>query len=127
MTQQKYPSIKFHFISEFEPEVKEKDYSHSTKDYAQFFFLFLLVVSCFVCVFFFGGGVAKSVSTSFNSIINNMALSGLIAGTLRLAVAFGVTGLFTYSIGKLNIVNTGMIEESYVAPVKNFFNRYGTY
>jgi PAT family beta-lactamase induction signal transducer AmpG len=109
-----------------EPENKEKDHQHSTTDYARFFFLFLLIAGCFVTVFFFSADAANSATKSLRELFGNKALASLIVGTIRLSVAVGVAGLFAFGIGKSGLVNTDMVEEGYVAPVKNFFERYGT-
>ncbi|MCO4795021.1 MAG: MFS transporter, partial [Bacteriovoracaceae bacterium] len=109
-----------------EPEVKEKEHQHSTVDYARFFFLFILIAASFVTVFFLSADVSANMKKSLIEVFNNKALASLIVGTLRLGVAIGCAGLFAFGIGKSGLVNTDMVEEGYIAPVKNFFDRYGT-
>ena len=109
-----------------EPEVKSNRESiHSTKDYARFFFLFLLIAGTFVAVFFTSADLVGAAKKSLTEIFNNKHLAGFIVGTLRLGVAVGVAGLVAFGLGKSGAVNTDMVEEGYVDPVKNFFERYG--
>ena len=109
-----------------EPEVKVKEgIGHSTTDYARFFFLFLLVASVFVGVFFFSADLSSSLTKSLTATFNNKALGGLVVGSLRLALAVSVAVGFAFGLGKSGLVNTDMMEEGYIDPIKNFFDRYG--
>jgi PAT family beta-lactamase induction signal transducer AmpG len=108
-----------------EPEVKVKDYNHSTKDYARFFGLFLAIAACFILVFYNSAEIATTFKTSLNDLFGNKALSSLLVGTLRLGVALGAAALFAKLIGKSGLVNTDMVEEGYLDPIRNFFDRYG--
>lgn len=60
-----------------------------------------------------------------NSVVNNEALSGFVVGALRLAFGVLVAALVALGIGKSRLVNTDMVVEGYVDPIKNFFERYG--
>jgi MFS transporter, PAT family, beta-lactamase induction signal transducer AmpG len=109
-----------------EPELKStKKHTHSTKDYLTFFALFLIVVSVFVCAFYFLGTPTTYLKTSLSDIISNKVLISFVTGTVRLMLSLVVTVLFSFFIAKLKITNMSMIEESYIGPVKNFFDRYG--
>lgn len=109
-----------------EPEIEKKNESlHTTKDYATFFFLFLLVVSVFVTTFYYTGSISTSLKTTLTDLFGNKALSGFIVGTIRLFSSILSAVLFGFLLSKAKIVNTTMIEESYIGPVKNFFDRYG--
>jgi len=109
-----------------EPKIEsKKNHSHSTKDYLTFFGLFILVASVFITVFYFLATPISAVQEKLNSIVSNKALTSFITGSLRLLVSIISTILFGFIIGKTKIANTEMIEESYIGPVKNFFDRYG--
>jgi MFS transporter, PAT family, beta-lactamase induction signal transducer AmpG len=108
-----------------EPELEDNNSTHSTKDYAQFFILFLIIVFCFVGVFYLTSDVTSELKKKLVEIFNNKALAGLIVGTLRLTVSVTGAGIVAFLIGKTGIVNTGMVEEGYISPIKNFFERYG--
>ncbi|MBK24809.1 MAG: MFS transporter [Halobacteriovorax sp.] len=109
-----------------EPEVKISDIEHSTKDYFNFFLLFLVIAGCFVATFALSADLVAMAKKSLSELFGNKALAGLLVGTVRLAVAIGVAALCALGIGKSGVVNTDMVEEGYVAPVKNFFERYGS-
>ncbi len=109
-----------------EPDATEKTHKHSTADYVRFFFLFLLIASFFIFTFRFTADIALAAKMNLEELLGNKALSSLIVGTLRLTVAVGVTGLFAMVLRKLRVINTDMVEEGYVEPIQNFFQRYGT-
>jgi len=104
---------------------KDAEKKHSTSDYARFFFLFLLIAASFVATFFLSADLVSEIKKSLVDLLQNKALAGFIVGTLRLGVAVVVAILFTLGIKKSGIVNTDMVNEGYVDPVKNFFDRYG--
>lgn len=108
-----------------EPEVESSKTNHSTKDYFNFFLLFLVIAGCFVATFALTADIVTMAKNSLGEIFGNKSLAGLLVGTIRLAVAIVVAGVAALGIGKSGIVNTEMIEEGYIAPVTNFFDRYG--
>jgi PAT family beta-lactamase induction signal transducer AmpG len=108
-----------------EPEVNLKDENHTASDYLRFFFLFLVIAAIFVATFFLSADISTSMQTKLNELLNNNALSGLIVGAIRLGFAVGAAAVFAVFLGKSGIVNTDMVEEGYVDPIRNFFERYG--
>lgn len=110
-----------------EPVVEEKIYAHTykTRDYATFFFLFLLIAGSFVTTFFLSADLADAASAKLNEVFGNEALASLLVGTVRLGVAIIVAAIVAFGVSKTGFVNTEMAVEGYVAPVKNFFERYG--
>lgn len=112
-------------LSSPEPDLAKRDDSHSTKDYIQFFFLFLLIVCCFVTVFYLTGDITSSFKIELVEFLNNKAFAGFIVGFLRLVISVTGAGLVAFLIGQTGLVNTDMVEEGYVSPIRNFFERYG--
>lgn len=108
-----------------EPEVKEKDHKHSTKDYASFFGLFIVIAACFILSFSYTSEIFGSLNSKLNELVGNKALTSFVVGTIRLSFAVFVAALAAKLIGKSKLVNTEMVEEGYVEPIKNFFDRYG--
>ncbi len=104
---------------------RESRHSHTVKDYMTFFALFLIIVSVFVTSFYFLSPAANFIRSFLQEILSNKALIGFITGSARLISSIGVTLVFGLLLAKTKIVNTNMIEESYIGPVKNFFDRYG--
>lgn len=109
-----------------EPKVEGRvETQHSTSEYVRFFILFLIIVSIFIGMFFLSSDMSVPLKKSLNEIFNNKALSGFIVAILRLSIALGAAVLFAIGLGKSGVVNTDLVEEGYVAPIKNFFERYG--
>ena len=104
---------------------RKKNHPYSTKDYVTFFALFLVVVSVFISVFYFLGTPIGQLKQSLKETVSNKALVSFLSGTTRLLISLFATIIFGFLLGKTKIVNTEMIEESYVGPVRNFFDRYG--
>ena len=108
-----------------EPKLAKNDSKHSNKEFVHFFLLFLIIVSCFVGMFYITSDISTSLKNQLQEIFHNKALSGLIIGTLRLTVSIFVAGCVAFIIGKSGVVNTEMVEEGYLSPIRNFFERYG--
>jgi len=108
-----------------EPTVENSKNIHSTKDYATLFFMFLIIAGSFIATFYFTSEITASASKSLKDIVHNKALAGLIVGTIRLASAILVAFSISLFIGKTKVVNTDMVEEGYINPIRNFFQRYG--
>lgn len=110
------------------PEPKtysEKTYAHSTKDYAQFFVLFLFIVGCFIGSFVLMGDIGQEIKTSMTEVLGNKAFGGLISSTVKLLSAICVCVGVMFTLGKTKLVNTEMIEESYISPIRQFFDDHG--
>lgn len=110
-----------------EPETyQEKDYEHSTRDYAQFFGLFLFMVVCFVGTFIYLSDSTEALKLIVTESFGNKALGSLVSSTFRLGAAIIVCVFFMYGINKTKIINTDMVEEGYLKPIKSFFDDHGT-
>lgn len=108
-----------------EPKVIKKLESHSNSQYMQFFALFLLVAAVFVTTFYFTDSITTSTTQKLGAIFKNEDLAGFLIGAIRLGFAISVAAFSAFCIGKSGIVDTSMIKEGYVDPVRNFFDRYG--
>ncbi len=111
---------------------------YEASDYLRFLLLFVLAVTGFILVRFltskdgWGTEIATplydaldSLKTSLTETTGNKTLAGTITGTLRLFAALAVAGLIGYFGMKGGIANRQMVSESYVDPVREFFQRYG--
>ena len=111
-----------------EPEVVagRRIYTYSPAQYGRFFIFFLSAAICFACTFFFGGQV---VERALVEILAQYVLAGKVlafaAEALRFAVALAVAGLAAWTTVKLGWVDRQMVEDTYLAPVRDFFKRYG--
>jgi len=115
------------FTAILRPEPKtdrQKSHEHNSADYLTVFGLFLIIVSFFIAVFYYLGIPSNIVKASLSKTISNGALVTFITSTSRLVISIFAAILFGVFIGKTNLVKTEMIQELYVSPIKNFFQRY---
>ena len=109
-----------------EPTIKRPDESvYSSGDYLRFLLLFVIAVLGFIATFYYSADSAKEIKNSLTETLSNKHLAGFIVQTTRLALALMVASLLAILLVKLNIVNKKMVSATYVAPVKDFFSRYG--
>ncbi len=109
------------------PEPKEaqlRKTKYLDKDYLNFFLLFLIMVATFVGVYVYSGVYVFS-----NSVLKSLLNSSKVMGFLMEVVHFVTSVLVVVIVTKLllltHIFNREMINETYVSPVKEFFQRYG--
>nr|WP_130803044.1 MFS transporter [Acinetobacter ihumii] len=105
-----------------EPQVNRvyKDYKRS--DYYRLVFVFFVAVASFVVTYIYSGNVTDLVTSAAN-ITDTAALFGLEA--LRFLTAAACALLVGYLLVRVGVVNRQMAMETWVAPVLDFFKRYG--
>ena len=105
-----------------EPEVKDvEEKTYAPTDYLGSLLLFALAAGGFVLAFHF------SADLSLDSWLNNKPLAGLMVEVIRLGMGIGVAAVIAKLFMALGFVNREMVKESYLAPVSDFFNRYGVF
>jgi len=109
-----------------EPKSERKETEYSTTDYSRFFLLFLLIVVAFILTFIATADFVKTAKEILTDTFANKHLSGFIVGSLRMVLALLGAYITARILIKLNIVNQQMVNSTYIEPVKDFFNRYGT-
>ncbi|MCI5223885.1 MAG: MFS transporter, partial [Candidatus Electrothrix sp. AR4] len=94
--------------------------------YLRFVFLFVCTVSCFIGVFFLSNDLVAEAKTELAaSFFGHDKLIAFVLETVRLAVAV-LCGLGTaFLLAALNIADRGMVRQTYINPITDFFNRYG--
>jgi PAT family beta-lactamase induction signal transducer AmpG len=108
-----------------EPKSSQIPKKYSTRDYLKFFTLFLTIISAFIATFIFSSHLLEPLQLSLSEILSNQNLAGFIIGTLRIILAIFAAYLATRMLIRSNIVNRAMVDDTYIAPVKDFFSRYG--
>ena len=108
-----------------EPKSERKETEFSTTDYLRFFLLFLSIVVAFILTFIATADFVKTAKGILTDIFANRHLSGFIVGSLRMVLAVLGAYITARILIKLNIVNQKMVNNTYIEPVKDFFNRYG--
>ena len=109
-----------------EPKSERKETEYSTTDYSRFFLLFLLIVVAFILTFIATADFVKTAKEILTDTFANKHISGFIVGSLRMVLALLGAYITARILIKLNIVNQQMVNSTYIEPVKDFFNRYGT-
>lgn len=108
-----------------EPQSKYTKTQYTTQDYIRFLLLFLSMVVTFVLVFIVTADTVKTSKHTLNEVFNNQHLAGFIVGILRMSLAFLCVYLVAKTMMILRIVNQEMVDDTYINPIKKFFDRYG--
>ncbi|KYQ83580.1 transporter [Acinetobacter sp. NRRL B-65365] len=105
-----------------EPQVNRIHKHYKTTDYYRLVFVFFIAVATFVVSYIYSGNVTEAISKSAD-IKDTAALFGLEA--LRFLTATAAALLIGFGLVKIGIVNQQMAKETWVAPILDFFKRYG--
>jgi len=99
--------------------------SYSPSDDARFVFLFVVAASSFILTFYFSGDLSGHIIKDITEVVGNQRLAGFVVETARLCTGIGVAWLVTTLLIRAGVVSQSMMQENYIAPVKDFFGRYG--
>ncbi len=98
--------------------------AYSSRDYLTGLGLFGLAAAAFVITFHFTGRGTLDMKVQLGQWLGSTGLAGLLMECLRLGAGLAAAAV----VGKIcilaDLVNKKMVVASYVAPVKDFFNRY---
>jgi len=109
-----------------EPKQVNQRYSAwSVNDYARFVVLFLLAVLALVLVYILTGPAASAVESRMQVVTGNYVLGSLSGEIVRLALGVGAAAAAAALLIRLGLVQRGMVRETYIEPVRDFFGRYG--
>ena len=98
---------------------------YSALDYGRFVALFLLAVGGFVLCFYFSSSSVNSAKASLERLFDNQYLAGFLVEFLRLVFAGVVAWMITLGSIRAGLVEFKMVEQTYLMPVRDFFQRYG--
>ena len=105
-----------------EPKVDRVYKNYKSSDYYRLVFVFFVAVISFVVTYIYSGQITDAISQA-GSIKDNAALFGLEA--LRFLTATACAIFVGYLLVKFGVVNQQMAKETWIAPVLDFFKRYG--
>lgn len=110
-----------------EPEqTKRSSYRYSASQYIRFFILFLLAAAFFAASFFLTAPLAAWVKESAGAAFGDHGrLLGFLTETGRLFLAMATASVTGWLAVRGGLADRDMVYESYVAPVRDFFVRYG--
>lgn len=101
-------------------------YQYSTQRYLRFLLLFLLVALAFATSFFFSASLVLSVKESLNRQLHlHDELIGFVVEACRFLMALTAAAVVARGIVLIGIVDREMVSDTYVAPLRDFFDRYG--
>ncbi|OED39294.1 MFS transporter [Chromatiales bacterium (ex Bugula neritina AB1)] len=98
---------------------------YQASDYLRFLLVFLISVIAFIAIFKLSSGMASSLKATLTEAFNNRHLAGFLVATIRLACAAAAAWFVALALVGAGVGNRQMIEESYVDPIRDFFQRYG--
>lgn len=111
-----------------EPVTEEsRERRYSPGDYLCFLGLFVSAALAFAAVFFFSAGPASFYKESLNKVFSNQSLAGFLVEAARLFAGVSAAVTTGWLLGMTGIVKRRMVYDTYVAPVKDFFERYGLF
>lgn len=111
-----------------EPEVNRDPsiYRYSSQQYFRLFLVFLGACFCFCMVFFFSGEVVQQVKIKLAELVlNDLRFSGFIGEAIRLLISISAAAAAVYFLVQSHFVNKAMVTETYIEPIKDYFQRYG--
>ena len=109
-----------------EPATHRSDTNpYLASDYLRFLLVFLVAVIAFIATFKLSSGIVGSAKDTLKELFNNRHLASFIVATIRLAIAAAIAWFVAMGLVRVGIGNRQMITESYVDPVRDFFQRYG--
>lgn len=109
-----------------EPVKKESiEVKHTTKQYLQFLMLFIICIIVFIMTFIALKTPVSSAKIMLSSLSGSLPISSFIMETLRLLMSLLMMSLSAYVLSYFKLVDKELVWESYIAPVNDFFQRYG--
>lgn len=105
-----------------EPVVNRVYKNYKSSDYYRLVLVFFIAVISFVVTYIYSGHVTEAISQAGN-IKDSAALFGLEA--LRFLTATAAAIFVGYLLVKIGVVNQQMAKETWIAPILDFFKRYG--
>ncbi len=108
-------------LSMQEPIHRAKNHVFLAQEYLRLVLVFVFSVSAFIACFWFSKDIANTVKAFFN----NTNLSSFLVEVSRLLLAASIAFWVAKLSIKFNVVQRAVVEESYILPIKSFFENYG--
>jgi PAT family beta-lactamase induction signal transducer AmpG len=103
----------------------ESRYLHNTSDYLRFLLLFLLMVVGLVGSYLVTQPLTAGLKQALHGTVFNSHLAAFVAEAIHLATAVIGALLLGLAAVRMKVANRGVLQETYVEPVCDFFSRYG--
>ena len=102
-----------------------KLHQYSAGQYLRFLSLFVLSVALFVFLYAVGSDLANALKVDLTNWLNNAPLANFLIEAARLLGGLGIVVLLIRLVSFTPLYEKQLIHDSYVAPVQEFFQRYG--
>ncbi len=99
--------------------------ARSTGDHAGILFMFVAAVTGFILVFYYSSEPAIVVSRALTGMLGAEAGARFLVETARLGMGVVVAWLIATLMIRAGVVSRDMMQDTYMAPLKDFFRRYG--
>ena len=97
----------------------------SAFDNMRFLLLFVVAVSGFLSVFFLTKDFIRGLGLDLSSLVGSRHLAGLFLEVVRIFIAVGVAFMIVGVATRLGLIDREMVRVGYLAPLSDFFRRYG--
>ena len=101
------------------------NYLESNQDYLRFVLLFAFAVGGLIGTYNLSSEIAAVWKTQLTDLVANRILSVVVVESMRLSMALLAAWLMAYLLVKFGLVRYSMVEKTYLAPIRDFFSRYG--
>lgn len=112
-------------VPEPDTDVSGQD-RYTARDYLGILLTFGVAAAVFILTFYISADLVSVWKKSLGTLLKNSHLAGLVLEMIRLAAGIGAAALTGRLMIALGAVNRQMAVDTYVAPVTDFFQRYGT-
>ncbi len=102
-----------------------KSYLESTGEYARFLLLFALAVAGFIGSYVLSSNTVGAAKLAFGELLGNPILAATLLEAFRLVGALTIAWMLAVILVRINVVRYEMVDRTYVAPIRDFFQRYG--
>ncbi|RKZ90044.1 MAG: MFS transporter [Gammaproteobacteria bacterium] len=116
------------FTTLFIPEPlikKSSETKHTTRQYLQFLMLFIICIIVFIATYVVLKTPVSSAKQMLASLSGIIPITSFIMESLRLLTSLIMVGFIAYLLSYFKLVDKELVWESYIAPVNDFFQRYG--
>ncbi len=95
------------------------------KDHAGVLVMFALAITGFITTVYAAGELADIVTATIAGAVGITPLIGFMVETARLGAGGLVAWLIATCVMRVGLVSRDMVRDTYIAPVQDFFKRYG--
>jgi PAT family beta-lactamase induction signal transducer AmpG len=98
---------------------------HALSSYLRFLLTFAFSVVALIFSYRLSGALASETQQSLTTLWGNKNLASFVVEAVRLSTAIAAAGFTAYLCVALRVSEREMVNSTYVAPVADFFKRYG--